>query len=266
MSAALDGIVAVVTRPAAQGAGLVRAIAAAGGRAIAVPLIEIQPLAATDVAACCARDAVLADLDAFDIAIFISTNAVRHALAQVAAWPARLRCLAIGQATARGLTEAGIPAGAASLIMNSEELLALPELNDVGGRRVVIFKGLGGRDFLARELALRGALVSECPLYLRVAPAIPRGALLELLCARDINALLLSSSDALHNLQCLLGGDAAGTIGHDLTVVTPGERVAALAREQGFRRVEVALNATDEAMLEALVRLAGKLATPAGAA
>jgi uroporphyrinogen-III synthase len=266
MSAALAGIVALVTRPSAQGEALVRAITAAGGRAIARPLIEILPLAADDVAQCHARDAVLAELAAFDMAIFISTNAVRHALARVDAWPPQLRCLAIGQATARRLAEAGLSAGAASQAMNSEELLALPELAHVDGRRIVLFKGVGGRDFLARELSARGAQLSECPLYRRAVPQFPAAELLAVLDRQGVNALLLSSADALDNLQRLLGGDAAGTIGRDVTVVTPGERVAALAREQGFQRVEVALNATDEAMLQALARLAGRLATPAGAA
>ena len=57
----------------------------------------------------------------------------------------------------------------------------------------------------------------------------------------------------------LPGADTAGTIPADLALVTPGERVAAQARDAGFSAVEPAANATDAAMLAALERLAATL-------
>ena len=64
----------LVTRPAPQGESLVAAIREAGGAALALPLLEIRELE-RDASA----DAVFDRLDGFDIAIFISVNAVRVA-------------------------------------------------------------------------------------------------------------------------------------------------------------------------------------------
>ena len=60
------------------------------------------------------------------------------------------------------------------------------------------------------------------------------------------------------NLLGLLGRDLAGTMAGRITLVVPGERVAQLARTSGFMRLEIAANATDEAMLAALRGLAAR--------
>ena len=144
--------------------------------------------------------------------------------------------------------------------MDSEELLAHPGLGPVAGRRIVIFKGVGGRDLLARVLVERGATVTQCALYRRRLPATAsQRELHALIEGRAINVLLLSSAEALANLLGLPGADTAGTIPADLALVTPGERVAAQARDAGFSAVEPAANATDAAMLAALERLAATL-------
>ena len=264
MGGALQGIRALVTRPAGQAGPLVAAIRAAGGEASEFPLIEIVPLEARDARAGAAIDATLERLETFDAAIFVSTNAVRALLARLAdrerAWPARVQCLAVGRATAQCLREAGIDCASGAATMDSEELLAHPALAAIAGRRIVIFKGVGGRELLARRLAERGATVTECALYRRRLPATAsREKLHALLEARAINVVLLSSAEALAHLLGLPGADTAGTIPPDLALVAPGERVAAQARDAGFRAVEPAANATDAAMLAALERLAATL-------
>jgi uroporphyrinogen-III synthase len=255
----LNGIRALVTRPPAQGAALAAAIRAAGGAATALPLIEIQPLDAADATRIAHNARVLAELDQFDMAIFVSTNAVNYALATLEAAAhvvlARLPCFAIGTATSARLTAAGIPAAGGETAMNSEELLRHAALRAARGRRVLIFKGVGGREHLAEELRHRGAIITECALYHRVAPRTTRAEFEALLRRERINVILLSSSDALANLLRLPGADAAGTIAADTTVVVPSERVARLAREAGYRTVEIAANATDGAMMQALQSL-----------
>jgi uroporphyrinogen-III synthase len=258
---ALEGIRALVTRPAGQAGPLVAAIRAGGGEAAEFPLLEIVAL---DAQASAAIDETLNRLETFDAAIFISTNAVRALLTRLAdaarTWPARLQCFAIGRATAQCLREAGIECESAAAAMDSEALLAHPALAAVADRRIVIFKGVGGRELLARRLAERGATVTECALYRRRLPGTAsREALHALLRERAINVVLLSSAEALANLLGLPGADAAGTIPADLTLVTSGERVAAQARDAGFIAVEPAANATDAAMLAALERLAATI-------
>lgn len=263
MDAPLAGIRALVTRPAGQAAALAQAIRAAGGFALELPLLEIEPLGADDHAGRAALAATLDALDRYAIAIFVSSNAVRMLLAELQraarSVPATLRCVAVGGATARCLREAGIDCSAGAAAMDSEELLAHPALAAVGGQRIVIFRGVGGREHLARELAARGARVDCCALYRRRAPALAPGELPALLARERIDALLLSSGEGLANLLALLGEEAAGTIAARIAVVTPGERVAALARAAGFTNVHAAVNATDVAMLAALGAVAASI-------
>lgn len=255
MTRSLEGLCVLVTRPAPQGERLVAAIREAGGAALAFPLLEIRELDREP-----SSWEVFDHLDDFDIAIFISTNAVRAALArwreQARAWPTTLKCLGIGSATAQALAGEGIVAVSAVSAMDSEELLALDVLAAVEGRQVVIFKGSGGRDLLATSLAARGARVTECALYRRVTPAVSSAELAIRLVMDGFDTLLISSGEGFTNLLGLLGGDLAGTMADRVTLVVPGERVAQLARASGFMRLEIAANATDEAMLAALHGLA----------
>jgi uroporphyrinogen-III synthase len=234
---------------------LLAAIREAGGAALALPMLEIQALVPEPASA-----AILAALSDFDIAIFISTNAVRAACARWresgTAWPNKLLCLATGTGTAQALAREGIAASSAVAAMNSEELLALDVLAAVQDKRIVIFKGEGGRGLLGASLRARGARVSECILYRRVPPAVEPAELQRILAESAIDTVLISSAEGLANLVGLLGEDSAGTMTGRLVLVVPGERIAQLARASGFTRVEIAANATDGAMLAALHRRA----------
>ena len=53
-------------------------------------------------------------------------------------------------------------------------------------------------------------------------------------------------------------GERAVDIVADSMLVVPGQRVAELAAESGFRHIAVSENATDEAMLRALQGAMGK--------
>src|SRR3989338_2621030 len=181
----LQGVRVLVTRPAAQAQSLAQRIEQAGGEAIRFPTLEIA--AARDVAT---LERVLAGIAHFDLAVFISPNAVAHGLAHLkmhGGLPARLTIAAIGRSTARALTEAGIvnpitpvdgsdPATAPGVALpppsleSSEALLARPELQQVAGKRVVIFRGEGGRALLGDTLRARGAQVEYAECYRRVRP------------------------------------------------------------------------------------------------
>ena len=250
----LRGIVALVTRPAGQGAALASAIRAAGGEALECPLLDILPLPLE--AATLARL-----LTESSTAIFISTNAVAAALAAVReaglVWPPGLRALAVGSATRDALIRAGIAAQAGEgTAMNSEELLCHPALAKVQGQGILIFKGEGGRELLAEALRARGARVEECALYRRSLPDGASALLETLLDSHRVNTFLASSGETLAHLLGLLGRMPAGKVPTEACFVVPGERVAAEARHRVPAPVVMARNASDAAMLEALATLA----------
>jgi len=102
----LRGVRVLVTRPAQQAEGLARLIEQTGGAAIRLPTIEIaEPRDGAALARLIER------LDEFDLAIFISPNAVRLGLARVLArgpLPERLEVAAVGQASAAELRRLGV--------------------------------------------------------------------------------------------------------------------------------------------------------------
>lgn len=242
----------LVTRPAADAEGLARRVREAGGIALCVPTLEIQPLA--DLAA---LHAVADHLDDYRFAIFVSRNAVRHGVQALRArrgplpWPAGLRLASVGSGTRRALEAMGLgvvlsPAGAA----DSEALLALPELHAVRGMRIALVRGEGGRTLLADTLAARGALVSQAACYRRVRPD-HAGRLAAAWAEAPLDALAVSSAQGLANLAAMLGVDAATRLRASALFV-PHSRIAQAARQLGLENVRVA-GPGDEEMAAAMV-------------
>jgi len=234
----LQGRGILITRPREQAQGLAKLIEAAGGRAILFPAIEIQAVP-------------LPNLAEFDLAIFVSPTAVKQALAAMK-WPQRAKAAAVGRGTQRELERHGIkgiiaPESGA----DSEALLAVPELQRVAGRRIVILRGEGGRSLLGDTLAARGARVEYAECYRRVRPQTDSGPLLTAFAKGAVHAVTVSSAEGLENLLELLG--AAGREYLKKTpLFVPHPRIAAEAKRLGLGEASVG-GASDEEMLERLV-------------
>ncbi len=234
---ALQGKKIIVTRPRGQADGLSALIRAAGGEALEFPVIEIRPLADE------APFFGFADrLESFDVAIFVSRNAVQRGLELLRKrrgskpWPARLRVATVGQGSRTALEEngfAGVIAPAAQ--SDSEGLLAMPEMADVRGKRVAILRGDAGRELLGEDLGKRGAVVEYAACYRRVRPE-PGD--LALAWARGVDAVTVSSSEGLANFVEMLGKDAAGLA--RVALFVPHARVAREASRRGLGKTVVA--------------------------
>jgi uroporphyrinogen-III synthase len=228
MSLPLAGLGVLITRPAAQAAGMRERIAEMGGVPVLFPTLAILPPRDTEALA-----RHLADLAKRDLAIFVSPTSVEHGLAAIPAWPAGLRAAAVGQGTAAALRAAGI----ANVLAptdggDSEHLLALPELAAMNGRRVLIFRGEGGRELLADTLKARGARVDYAECYRRGLPETDPTPLLALWRRGGIQAVTVLSSEGLDNLFTLLGADNADLI-RATPLFAPHPRIAHHARGLG---------------------------------
>lgn len=241
----------LVTRPAGQGDALCKGIDARGFCAHQLPLLELEPLAELPAAE---RRRVLA-LDEFRHIIFVSANAVRFGMAVIEDFwpqlPVGLNWYAVGDGTARALAAFGVTAQTPGPDMTSEGLLALPDLVNCGGERVLLVKGEGGREALARELAARGARVETLACYRRVAPALAPGEFADALARRDIGLVMVSSGEGLANMLALLSPEETSNL-RNVTLLLPSARVAEMAIAAGFRHCLVANNASDNGMLRAL--------------
>jgi uroporphyrinogen-III synthase len=233
----LQGKTVVVTRPRAQAGKLAGLIAAQGGVPVVFPLLDIgapddpEPL-----------QSAIKRLDQYAFAVFISPNAVEFSVPAIlasCAWPAGLQAVAIGQSSVALLASYSIAPTIAPLErFDSEALLEMPELQTerVSGRRVVVFRGNGGRELLADTLRERGAEVDYVTCYHRSAPVDGAATLSALWFDHHLDALTISSSEGLRNLLALL--DSAGRESLRMTpVFVPHQRIADLAKELGLLRV-----------------------------
>jgi uroporphyrinogen-III synthase len=182
----------------------------------------------------------LQSLTAYALAVFISPNAVEYSVPAILSsrgWPADLQAVAIGQGSVALLAAYGIKNTLAPLErFDSEALLELPALQRpcVAGKRVVIFRGNGGRELLADSLRERGAEVDYVSCYQRSAP--DSAAVLEALWrSEQLDALTVSSSEGLRNLVDLLDAPARASL-RTTPVFVPHPRIAELAQKLGLQR------------------------------
>ncbi len=246
----LTGLKIAVTRPRDQAAQLAQGIEQAGGLPVIFPLLDITGVQDTGV-----LNEQISRLAQFDLAIFISPNAVRYGIAAIRAAgpvPEVLKIATVGQGSAKSLRQAGISnIIAPTERFDSEGLLALPELQIVAGWRVMIFRGDGGRELLGDTLRMRGATVEYAACYQRSKSQQDAGVLL----SAGSDAITVTSSEALGHLWQLLN-DSDRAILRNTPLFVPHERIAGLAREQGWSRVNVTASG-DDGMLSALVSWAG---------
>lgn len=247
----LSGRRIVVTRPLDQCAPLAAAIRALGGEALIFPVLSIAPVSDPERVA-----AVGARLGEFALAVFVSPNAIEHAFAALGAcpWPAGLAVAAIGATSEQALAARGFSAVIAPRErQDSEALLALAPLQAeaLRGRRVVVFRGDGGRELLGETLAARGARVEYVTCYHRSRPS-PGAADLALWRDGAIDAVTLTSSEGLRNLWDLLD-DAGRARLAGLPVLVPHARIAEEARRLGLARVTLT-GPGDTGLAEGLAR------------
>ncbi|MBI5428860.1 MAG: uroporphyrinogen-III synthase [Nitrosomonadales bacterium] len=298
----LAGLKIVVTRPRDQAVQLVRSIAQAGGEPLLFPLLDIAAVQDTRE-----LNEQISRLAQFDLAIFISPNAVRYGVeairevnCELLLPPCRggersegasgmgveevrdshvstpslalmelpanrlspqagkslvvplqgggnLRIATVGQGSAKALRELGITdIIAPTERFDSEGLLALPELQDVAGWKVMIFRGDGGRELLGDTLKARGATVEYAACYQRSKPQQDASMLL----SEKPDAITVTSSEALAYLWQMLDDKARAAL-RDTALFVPHPRIAELAKQQGWQRVRLT-DSGDDGLLSAL--------------
>ncbi len=239
----LAGLNIVVTRPREQANGLAQNITRLGGTPLLFPLLEIAPPSDTKALSTLAQN-----LQACDLLVFISPNAVKYGMAELNALPPNVRIAAVGQSSAQALRDLGVEnVIAPSERFDSEALLVLPELQNISGWRVAILRGDGGREMLGDTLKTRGAQVEYVTCYQRSKPETHAAALL----AGKADALTVTSSEALGYLWQLLGEPDRARL-TSVPLFVPHVRIADLARQQGWREV-IQTASGDDGMLEALI-------------
>jgi len=251
MQHTLANLRVLITRPLDQSSALADLIHKCGGIAVAVPTLEIVGVPVSD-----AQRQTLLNCAACHAVVFISRNAVVHANSIAPLVGLAMRAVfAPGEATARALGDVGVddvitPDSGS----DSESLLALPQLCDISGKRVLIVRGLGGRDELRDKLVDRGARVDYVEVYRRRPPGDCHDKLRRAL-TDGIDAICVGSGEAMENLLSRLSAGEMESVLR-LPLFAPSPRVASLARARGFKQPVVTDTPDDRGTTNSLLKWA----------
>lgn len=250
----------VVTRAAAQSAALMDKLRVAGALPVATPAIQILPPENPAPL----RDAA-EQLDTFQWCVFTSSNAVRALLAErdETPWPTSVQIAAVGNATARALTDAGLTVQFQPSTAVAEALAR--ELPVASGHRVLWPHGNLAKQELAAALSARGAAVDAVLAYRTVSDIALLGVVDALRDGR-VDAITFTSASTVRHVVDGLG--AAGVRLDKLPeaerplIVCIGPVSAAAARECGLPVDGIADPSDDDGLVAALIRsFTGRIAT-----
>lgn len=235
----------MITRPAHQADNLRLKIEQANGQVLLYPTLQISPVTLNDT-----DIHRLQQLASYDIAIFISPNAVQFGLEQINRYssiPATLKLATIGQGSARQLFQL---LGRQPDIMpthqfDSEGLLATPDMQQVNNKRVLIFRGNGGREQLADTLRERGAEVDYIGVYSRQVPDNSNDMLMQYLRNQQLKAIVINSGESLRNLVSMVPAELHHCL-LEVPLVTINQRIATIAQQLGFTQKPVLAHSPDD--------------------
>lgn len=255
----------VVTRPLDDAATLAGALRHRGHDVVVFPVLGIEPVDDPEP-----LDNALARLADYGLVVFVSPNAIRHAVARLpGAWPHAVAIGVMGPGSVAALAALGIAAPARTVVsprdgmvsgdptgprFDSEALVAAlgPAIGLGQGfaGRVLIVRGNGGRAWLGERLRALGLAVDEVESYRRTQPPVPVDAAdgLRRLFADDGEAtFVVTSSEGLdHLVTMVVDGVLAGVDTsrasawlHRQPIVAPHARIAEKARSLGFTDVSL---------------------------
>ena len=248
----LDNVSVLVTRPAHQAQNLCQLIEAQGGEAFRFPTLEIVASQFPERV-----ETIIAQLSQFDMAIFISPNAVDWGMKFIevhGGMPPELQIAAVGLSSANRLSDYGVKVDIfPQQVFNSEALLQLEPLQSVAGKHIAIFRGEGGRETLADTLRGRGARVEYVECYRRVPPQIdPKRIDIWLNSSKQL-VVTVTSREALQNLVAMLQDTQRRRLAK-LPIIVVSERHVSFAKQSGFSQIAVADQASDQALLTAVIK------------
>jgi uroporphyrinogen-III synthase len=189
-----------------------------------------------------------------DFIVFVSPMAVQYGLPLLSTRVNMATVAAVGEGTRAQLSTYGIlDALVPEHGEGSEALLALPALQSVQGKTIVIVAGEGGRTILAEILSARGATVHTLLCYARHMPALDLSKLAAHQKASCQHVIVATSATALEYLVAQLP-PVERSFWQQQALLVGSQRVAATAQQLGFSgEIINASGASDAALMTALV-------------
>ncbi len=246
MSLPLSGKRIWVTRPEAQSGYLTAALDQRGAQTYTLPLLTISPVIDQGEMA-----DTITRLHQFDLAIFISPSALNAVFAKLSApWPPDLPVAVVGPGSAKRAAELCVKHIICPPSQFDGEGL-LQELGPQVGKKIVLFRGNGGRDILPAGLSAAGADVTLVTAYQRSAPTL-NPLEIERQLQLGCDGIVISSSEAAQHLFDWAGGETR----HKLQCVlyfVPHHRIAKALQANGAQHI-VQTEAGDDGIAQSICR------------
>ncbi|PCK30069.1 uroporphyrinogen-III C-methyltransferase [Pseudoalteromonas piscicida] len=186
----------VLTRPVGKSEPLSELLTQQQISSIICPVLQLNEIAVSDTAKAMISEA--------ELAIFVSPDAVRYFHQLSAPLASHCNTFAVGEGTAEAIRQTLNRTAKYPKQADSEGLLALPELDAVDGKRVLLVKGKGGRPVIAHTLKTRGAILDSLVVYERTAVKTQSDSWLDHWRSQQIEGIVITSNsaaDAIFNTQ-----------------------------------------------------------------
>ena len=250
----LDGKRIVITRAAEQAHALKNQLEKLGARVLLLPAVSFSEPADTS-----ALDRAIGALESYDWVLFTSANAVRFfanryrkASGNVKA-STRLRCAAVGPATASAAAAEGFP-----IDYVAKEFLGVALARELGaslaGKRVLLPRSdHAGRD-LPDALRAAGAEVTEIVAYRTGGVGAAEPGVIEAVREARVDVVSFFSPSAVENLRGELSAEALSRLAARAALAAVGPVTAAALRSAGLPVTIEAEEATTESMATAIAK------------
>ncbi|MFN6970832.1 MAG: uroporphyrinogen-III synthase [Rheinheimera sp.] len=241
----------LITRPAGKADNL---LAGLDERAISY---IYQPLITTQLMPLRNRDHQ--HLQHAELIIFVSVSAVTCLEQQFDLKSLTQPLLAVGATTASALERSCGHPVVAPADQRSEGVLALPQLQAVAGRDIVIVRGNGGRELIKQGLLARGAKVTYVQSYKRVPLPLDGQRLSDQWRVQQIQCIVVTSNEILSLLLTSLPDVALPWLQQRQWIMV-SQRMAETAIAMGIpaANISLAASANDQALLDAICQLRRK--------
>lgn len=252
----LENIKVLVTRPEQQAENLCKLIEDLGGTAIRFPVIEISKIKDPQVV-----NELLNNIQTYDIGIFISKNAVEWTLRLLGDKTSaleNLKLISIGSATTAALKRVLSSNVVTNSGTNSESLLQGDALSTdaVSGKKIIIFRGQGGRELLATTLRQRSANVDFAEVYRRDCPQYDSDFINKIWTLNNPDLVVVTSNNGLGNLFSLVSNEQKKLLVSKQLVVM-GRRMLDFSVAFGFAKTPIFTEESDdEGILKLIVKWA----------
>lgn len=240
-----------VTRPAEYGEQLVELLTQMGIFALHLPLFQIE--AGRELNHLPQK---LIQLKASDYVFVVSKNAVNYAnqtLKQVGlSWRKDLCYFAVGKSSAEYFSQQSESAVIFPLQQeNSEGVLALPEMQQLTEKNILILRGNGGREYFSQQAQLRGANVDIVECYQRIPIKYDNEEQISLFQRVGIDKIVVTSTEILHYLVDFVPKKDHNWL-KDCQLITISERIAALAHQMGWQNIKISAQPNNQSILHTL--------------